>query len=307
MPRALAWLSVVLGMTEAATPGVVSRLVGAEPTPGTRALLRAVGARELAAGAGIFAAEPTPFLWARVAGDAMDLALVALAVRAGGGTRRRAVPALAALVALSAVDVVAAARHTAARGGTGSGREREGSTMQARSTVTVNRDPGTVYSAWRDLARLPEFMAHVESVTVADGRSHWVARAPAGTTVEWDAEITDDVPGERVAWRSVEGSGVGNRGEVRFVPAPGGRGTEVHVELTYEQPAGAAGAVVATLFGEHPHQQVLDDLRRFKQLVETGEVARSDGAPFGTRTPGQLVQRAARPLDDAGAAEEVPA
>jgi uncharacterized membrane protein len=169
--------------------------------------------------------------------------------------------------------------------------------MEARSAATVNASPDTVYAAWRDVTRLPEFMYHLEAVTSIDERrSHWVAKAPAGTAVEWDAEITEDEPGTRIAWRSVDGASIENSGLVEFVAAPGGRGTEVHVALEYAAPGGSLGSVVAKLFGEEPAQQVSDDLRRFKQLVETGEIARSDGAPLGTRSANAAHQRDAQPL-----------
>jgi len=146
---------------------------------------------------------------------------------------------------------------------------------------------------WHDLERLPTFMAHLEKVTVhGDGRSHWVASGPAGTSVEWDAQVTEDVPAERMSWRSTDGASVPNAGTVRWVRAPGGRGTEVRVELSYEPPAGAAGAAVAKLFGEEPNQQLRDDLRRFKQLLETGEIARSDSTPEGVRTRSSMSHHA---------------
>ena len=171
--------------------------------------------------------------------------------------------------------------------------------MESRSSVTVNAPPDAVYAAWRDFERLPTFMYHLESVTTTgDRHSHWVAKGPAGTTVEWDAEIVDDVPGQRVTWRSVEGASVENSGSVRFRPAPADQGTEVYVELRYAPPAGALGAVVAKLFGEEPGQQVGDDLRRFKQIVETGEVVRSDGSPLGSRTQNQAHQHDAHPTGD---------
>jgi uncharacterized membrane protein len=168
--------------------------------------------------------------------------------------------------------------------------------MEARSAATINASPDTVYAAWRDVTRLPQFMDHLEAVTGTDDRrSHWVAKAPAGTKVEWDAEITEDVPGERIAWRSLAGASVENSGVVEFVAGPGGRGTEVHVAVEYSPPGGALGSAVAKLFGEEPSQQVSDDLRRFKQLVETGEIARSDGAPLGTRTANIGHQQEAQP------------
>src|SRR3954447_16474280 len=142
--------------------------------------------------------------------------------------------------------------------------------MEARSAATINGSPEALYEAWRDVSRLPEFMDHLEAVTsTGDRRSHWVAKGPAGMTVEWDAEITEEEPGRRIAWRSVEGADVDNSGVVEFRPAPGDRGTEIHVTLEYSPPGGALGSVVAKLFGEEPAQQVSDGLRRFKQLMET--------------------------------------
>lgn len=169
--------------------------------------------------------------------------------------------------------------------------------MEVRSTVTVNRPASELYDFWRDFENLPRFMHHLEHVETMGSRSHWVAKAPANRTVEWDAEIVEDVPNECIAWRSLEGSRISNAGVVRFVAAPGDRGTEIHVELSYDPPAGAAGALIAKLFGEEPHQQVRDDLRRFKQVMETGEVLRSDGSPEGIGSS-IIRQHPARPSEN---------
>jgi uncharacterized membrane protein len=171
--------------------------------------------------------------------------------------------------------------------------------MQAKTAITINRPAEDVYRFWRDLANLPSFMNHLASVEVTgNGRSHWTANAPAGRTVDWDAEIVEDKPNQRLAWRSLDGSQVSNSGWVSFTPAPGdGGGTEVRVELSYDPPGGALGKVVAKLFGEEPQQQVTDDLRRLKQVLETGEVVRSEGSPEGTRTLRQVTQRPAQPVD----------
>lgn len=151
--------------------------------------------------------------------------------------------------------------------------------IRVRKSITVNRPADEVYGFWRNFENLPRFMKHLESVQMTgDRRSHWTAQAPAGTTVEWDAETTEDRPNELIAWRSVEGADVPNAGVVRFVPAPGGRGTEVHVDLRYDPPAGKLGKLVAKLFGEEPSQQVDGDLRRFKQVLEIGEVVYSDAS-----------------------------
>jgi uncharacterized membrane protein len=149
-------------------------------------------------------------------------------------------------------------------------------------SITINRPRLDVYQLWRQLDRLPEFMIHLESVTLTgDRRSHWVAKAPAGRQVEWDAEITDDEAGELIAWRSLEHSDVPNGGSVRFTDAPADRGTELRVDLYYEPVGGKAGSAFAKLFGEEPSLQLRDDLRRFKQVMETGEVVRSDGSLEG--------------------------
>jgi uncharacterized membrane protein len=124
-------------------------------------------------------------------------------------------------------------------------------------------------------------MQHLESVTVNNGRSHWVAKAPFDRLVEWDAEITDEQENERIAWRSVEGAGIRNQGEVRFRPAPGNRGTEVDVSLQYEPPGGSLGAAVAKLWGEEPDSQVREDLRHFKEVMEAGETPTTQGQPTG--------------------------
>lgn len=153
--------------------------------------------------------------------------------------------------------------------------------LHVAKSVTINRPRQEVYDFWRTLDRLPEFMIHLESVTTGPGgRSHWVAQAPGGS-VEWDAEITEDRPGELLSWQSIEGADVPNGGSVRFADAPADRGTELHVALHYDPPGGSAGALFAKLFGEEPGQQLRDDLRRFKQVMETGEVVRSDGSPAG--------------------------
>jgi uncharacterized membrane protein len=180
-----------------------------------------------------------------------------------------------------------------------------GGGVHVEGAVTVNRPVEDAYALWRDFSRLPSFMTHLEAVkTEADGRSHWTARGPAGTTVEWDAVIVEDVAGELIAWQSTELAEITNSGTVRFRTAPGGRGTEVRVELTYEPPAGPLGATVARLFGDEPHQQVTDDLRRFKQVVETGEVVRSDGSPEGHDARRQLRQRPGQPAGESPDPEE---
>jgi uncharacterized membrane protein len=140
-------------------------------------------------------------------------------------------------------------------------------------------------------------MAHLDDVRVTSAdSSHWSAGAPFDTVVEWDAVTTGDVAAERIAWASVEGADIDTSGEVLLLPAPGGRGTEVRVVLRYDMPAGPLGKAVAKYFGDDPSQALDDDLRRFTQLMETGEVVRSEGAPWGKRARKEFPQRPARPL-----------
>ena len=169
--------------------------------------------------------------------------------------------------------------------------------LHVTRSVTINRPREAVYECWRDFRNLSQFMAHVQSVMPAGSRSHWVVSAPAGQTVEWDAEMVEDRPNELISWRSVEDSQVPNSGTVRFVRAPGDRGTEVHLDIRYDPPAGAVGAAIAKLFGEEPSQQVDGDLRRLKQVLETGEVVHSDSSihrgPHPARPPEEVPSQAA--------------
>ena len=170
--------------------------------------------------------------------------------------------------------------------------------MHLRAAITVRQPLAEVFTVWENLENLPLFMEHLESVQRgADGRSRWTAKAPGGT-IEWEAEIIELTPNEIIVWRSLPGSRVDNSGRVRFVPAPGLRGTEVHLEMEYDVPGGKAGELVAKLFGADPQQQVKDDLRRFKQVLEAGEVVRSDSTPEGAGARGFIKQRPARPLQE---------
>jgi len=144
---------------------------------------------------------------------------------------------------------------------------------KVRHAVTINRSAQELYEFWHDFENLPKFMRHLDQVTTQEGgRSHWVTRGPGGAKVEWDAEIVADVPNELIAWQSLPHADVRNAGTVRFIPVPGGRGTEVHVELDDMLPGGSLGAAVAKLFRSDPRHQVRDDLKAFKSVMEAGEI-----------------------------------
>ncbi|HWP42436.1 MAG TPA: SRPBCC family protein [Blastocatellia bacterium] len=267
LATALGWFSIGLGLAEVLAPRGLARLIGlGDDHP---VLFRLLGLREIASGVGILTARrPAGWLWSRVAGDAMDLSLLGAALASDDSDRGRVAAATAAVAGVTSLDLLCAQKLS-----------RDSGRAVRVETITINRPPEEVYGFWRDFQNLPRFMSHLESVRVIDGkRSHWVARAPAGMTVEWDAEIIEDAPNEVIAWRSLEGSGVPNAGSVRFSPAPGGRGTELRVQIEYEPPAGAIGAQIAKLTGEEPGQQLKGDLYRFKQVMETGEVVHSDSS-----------------------------
>ncbi|AUT01529.1 cyclase [Nostoc sp. CENA543] len=156
--------------------------------------------------------------------------------------------------------------------------------IKVEKTVTINKPTEELYRYWHNFENLPTFMKHLKSVKVYnEKRSHWIANAPLGNSIEWDADILEDRENEFISWASVEGADVENSGFVRFQPAPGNRGTEVKVVLEYNPPGGTLTAIFAKLFGEEPEQQIGDELRRFKMLMEAGEIATTEGQPSGRK------------------------
>lgn len=146
--------------------------------------------------------------------------------------------------------------------------------VRIEKQVTINRPPQEVYNFWRNLENLPQFMKHLESVQVTgETSSHWKARGPGGVAVEWDAEMTHDDPGRQLSWRSVGEAAIPNQGTVEFNAAPGERGTEVRVSMEFHPPGGIAGKAAARLANPLTAQQLDEDLKRLKQLLETGQVA----------------------------------
>lgn len=154
--------------------------------------------------------------------------------------------------------------------------------VKVERAVTIDKSPVELYRFWRNFENLPQFMDHLQAVTVKDNtHSHWVAKAPAGKSVAWDAEIIHEKENELIAWRSLGNADIGNAGSVHFTLAPGGRGTVVKVVLSYDPPAGRVGSLIAKLFGEEPDQQVREDLRHFKEIMEAGEVPTTRGQTSG--------------------------
>jgi uncharacterized membrane protein len=272
---ALGWFSIALGVAELVAPRELARLIGVPDDERNRTILRGLGAREVANGIAILAQPDSPaWLWSRVGGDVIDLAYLGSASGSNDAEAARLNAAAAAVLGVTALDVLCAR-----------GLHDGGDRVQSRSrdvtvehAITVNRPIEEVFAFWRRFENFPRFMGHLESVeALGTRRSRWRAKGPAGTSFEWEAELTDEVENERLGWRSLEGSDVQTSGSVRFERAPGARGTEIRVKLQYTPPAGRLGRTVAWLFGEEPEQQVGDDLRRFKQILETGEVVLSEG------------------------------
>jgi uncharacterized membrane protein len=294
----LGWFSIGLGLAELAAPRTMARLIGLHDEDARAATLQAFGAREVGNGIAILA-QPAraAWLWSRVGGDALDLSFLAGHLTAEESDKRRLAAAIAAVLGVTALDVIAArqlGRATADAEGSRAARRRRNAVVRVEQVVTINRPIEQVYQFWRNFENLPRFMRHLESVEkLGEGRSRWRAKAPAGRTVTWEAETLQDRENEWIAWRSLEGGDVENSGSVRFARAPGARGTELRVQLQYRPPAGAFGRTIARLFGEEPEQQIQDDLRRFKQLMETGEIPMSEGpglwrAAQPAAEPGQL-------------------
>jgi uncharacterized membrane protein len=288
LARGLGWFSLGLGLAEVLAPGGIAKIAGVRGKHS--GFIRLMGLREIAHGIGIFAQgkRPAAAVWSRVVGDALDLAALGAAFASPNSDKSLVAFATANVLGVTALDVICAQQLSSRDSAEGSGA------IRVRKSVVINRSPEELYRFWHDFQNLPRFMLHLESVKVTgEGRSHWVAKGPAGSTVEWDAEITEDRPAELIAWRSLEGSDVDNAGSVRFERATGGRGTIVRVEVEYNPPGGVVGAAVAKLFGEEPDVQISDDLRRFKQVVETGEVVISEATVRGA---GALPVHPARPL-----------
>ncbi|MDB4887039.1 MAG: cyclase/dehydrase [Gemmatimonadetes bacterium] len=284
----LGYFSIGLGLAQVLAPTGMSKVCGIADAEGNAPLMRLMGMREISHGVAILSKQqPEKAVWSRVAGDARDRALRGQALANRDNHRGRTLFATANVLAVTALDVMCAKTlsmqpQTKANDGADAG------IIRTKRSITVGRPVEEVFAFWRNFENLPQFMRHLESVSVTgDKRSHWVAKAPAGQTVEWDATTTEERENELIAWRSDEDAVVFNAGTVRFQPAPGGRGTEVRVELEYDPPFGKLGSKVAMLFREEPGQQVMDDLRNFKAVLETGDIVLSDATKQRGMHPAQ--------------------
>ena len=271
MATGLGWVSVIIGLFSMIAPRQTARTLGVRSRP---LLFRLLGLRELISGAGILNSNrKSGWLWSRVGGDAIDLALLGSATAERGSNSARIGAAMGGIGAITALDVAATLMHWPAK------------PVHVVRSITVDRSPEDLYGAWRNFTNLPQFMENIISINQIDERrTHWVVKAPGKTKVEWDAEILEDVPNERISWRSMAGADVDNWGTVQFTPSPSQRGTVVRVALGYLPPAGRLGSTVALLMGREPRLQVDVDLHRFEQWMETGTVTTTKGQPAGRPT-----------------------
>jgi len=293
----LGWFSIGLGLFQLVAPRTFAQFIGVrEDERDNITIVRVVGLREIMGGVGIFT-EPRPVGWvrARVAGDMMDMALLDSALMSDDSVDRgRTMMAMAAVIGITIVDFLTTQKLKTNPMSITSGTEENGA-VHIQKSITVNRPIAEVYTYWRDFENLANFMSNLESVqNTGNGQSHWMARGDDGSAAEWDVEMMVETPNEQIMWRSIEGSNVNHSGTVMFRPAPGDRGTEIRVEMLYEIPAGNLGLKIGKLFREDPETQLADDLKVFKQIIETGEVVVSDGAVTGKRRS----QRPAQPPKD---------
>ena len=282
LAQGLGWFSIGLGVAQIIAPRGMSRLIGVKDADGNRAVMRAVGVREIAAGIGLLAdPKPTGFAVARVAGDVMDLAMLANALTTPENDHGRTAFATAAVIGVGLLDVLASEDlATTVPKVAHPGRTAGG--LRIRKSVTVNRPVEEVYGFWRNFENLPQFMKHLDSVrNTGEGRSHWRARSPGdAAAVDWDVEVVEDRANELIAWRILGVSEISGTGRVRFVAAPGERGTEIHAEFEYAPPGGPVGAKVARFLRDIPGVKLENELNLLKQILETGEIVNSDASIF---------------------------
>jgi uncharacterized membrane protein len=185
--------------------------------------------------------------------------------------------------AFAAASVSCAAASFTARRVVGGAEGR--SEAYVEESVAINRSPAECYAFWRDLTNVPRFSPTIQSVTALDERRYrWTARGPMGMRSEWTTEFTVEQPGEKVAWHTVDKGAFSHAGVVHFEKAPGGRGTLLRVSMHYRVPGGRTATTLAKLVGHDPQSELREDLRRFRQLLETGEIATTAGQPSGRRS-----------------------
>lgn len=277
LDRSLGWFSIGLGLTQLLAPRTLGRAIGVGDQS---TVIRMCGMREIVSGVGLLSGKaPAAFSTSRVFGDVLDLALLGASLRSPQANPGRIAAAATAVASVTAVDMYASKLDIQ------DSMSKAARDQPVTVTMAINSPPEKVYEFWRKLENLPRFMQHLESVReTGDRTSHWVAKAPGGVRVQWQSEIVEEQPNQFISWRTREGSEVNHYGSVRFETAPGGRGTIVRVEMYYGLPGGRVAQRAAQLFSAAPETVIKEDLRRLKQLLETGEIATTRGQPSGARS-----------------------
>jgi uncharacterized membrane protein len=284
--KALGWFSIGLGLAELIAPKRMAKATGLNKGASMMPLL---GLREIASGIGILANQkPAGWVWSRVAGDAMDLAVLGAGFKSRQSDPTRLAIATAMVAGVTVADILCGKQlceeQKDSRNGNATAEGAAGSHETFR-TITINRSARELYQFWRNAENLQQIMPTLRSVkATGEKTSHWVDKGPGNVDVEWDSEIIEDNPADRISWRSLPGTKFPNSGSVRFEELPGDRGTVVRLKMICEAPAAGIGAKIAKVLGRAPQQQTMEFLRRFKQLMETGEIPTTQGQPAGRKS-----------------------
>jgi uncharacterized membrane protein len=265
----------------------MAQLIGLPGDDDQQNVMRVVGAREIASGVAILAqAKPTPGLWLRVGGDIMDLALLRSAMESPQAAKDRVTAATLVVLGITAADVISGAMMTAEPNAPYEAMQARN--LEVAAAVTVQAPVTKVFALWEGFQGLPRFMSDAASVQITgEGKSRWTMPGPAGTTMEWDVAITDSRPNEQIAWSTAEGSPLSAQGTVRFRSASGNRGTQVIFTAQVHVPGEELGKKIAHPIVEALRLKIGSDLRRFKQLIELGEIVHSDDSIIPGPNPAQ--------------------
>jgi uncharacterized membrane protein len=289
--RNLGWFSLGLGLAQVLAPRQIARLTGVPDDEEAEAIMRLVGIREIGAGLAVLTpAKPTPGLWARVAGDAIDLALLSRALSSPRSDRGRVLFTIASILGITVVDATVSMRVTQEPDAYFEAKQAR--PIRATAAITINAPASEVYAWWAGFQRLPQFMQDAASVEMTgDGKSRWTFSAPGGVNVAWDIEVSESRPNEQIAWRTGEGAPFSATGRVRFRSAPRDQGTEVIFDAEVQPPGGELGKTVVGAMAQALGAKLGNDLRRLKQLIELGEVVRSDDSVVPGPSPAQPVSQ----------------
>ncbi|HUQ04885.1 MAG TPA: SRPBCC family protein [Kofleriaceae bacterium] len=267
LAQGLGLFSIGLGLTELVVPRALGAVIGT-PGSGTK-IMRAFGARELTSGVSLLVSrDPVRALDARIAGDFLDLVALGIAFVRPQSGRKRLMLAAGAVLGATVLDIIARKRLAADP----NRAIRVGQRTRIGKAVTIDAEPDQIYTFWRGLEDLPSIFPNLGSVEMIDDeRSRWTASGPGGTKLTWESQLIDDEPGRLLAW-TTDGGPFQSDGVVHFLPAPGGRGTEVAVEMEYHVVGGGLGRAAALGMGMEPGVELEKGLRRLKQLFELGEI-----------------------------------